>query len=619
MGVVGGLRARLHWVVAVVALSTLAADSAVLADRQHGPLLPRAPRVPVSVALAEGTLQEPDNERYERERARDEAVKAMFGRRADAVLKRDANAFMADLDGADAAFVARQREVFDSLGKLDFATWEYRLRDDEYSVTSIDWRKYGRTADVALPVLTLHYQLKGYDRRPVVRRVVYTVVRRGDRWLIANDRDLQESTSSGTSVRRDPWENGPITVAKSKNGLVIGHPDDADAIKGIQKEVESAIRHVSSYVGKAWGEKTVVILPSDHEELQYILENPDVPFEFAAIAHPEFTTLDEDYLGLFAGTRVVINPENFNPSSSFNRLLIRHELTHVALFERTGPLSPRWLVEGIAEWVGNAGSDLPTPRLAPSLADLVEEDGVPDYLPLDSDFGIIGDAGVGYESGWMLCRYIASRYGRDKLLRLYVEMGTREGLDKPGQKFPNALREVLGTDEAALLKAWRPYVRAALGDPVTLLSEPGTGYSEGDTARLDTTTFAKNRGLKAEALRNAGMERAAEGFWYAGSAESPSRIVSKIAIVSRDQAGAAALAKVLGQRYTKFDTGTPIPNGRLYLVGVTIGDKDYNQGVAVITAGIVTYEIRVAHEAYGDPSAEARRQAAAQFAAAGRV
>lgn len=607
MRLLGVFRSRLPWVVGALALSTLAADSAVLSNRQ-------APLMPISVAVEERLVTEDEEKAAERESRRDDATRDLFRRRAEAVRNRDRAAFLADLDGTDKEFVRRQGEVFDSLGKLEFSAWEYSLRDEQYSLSNIAWKKYATADDLALPVLTLHYQLKGYDKRPVVRRVVYTLVERNGHWRIANDRDLEESTTSGTSVRRDPWENGPIVVKKTANGLVIGHPDDAEAIDGIQREVQSAVKHVSSYVGRTWGEKTVVILPSNHEELQYLLENPDVPYEFAAVASPEFTTLEADYLGLFAGTRVVINPENFSPGAAFNRLLIRHEITHVAMFERTGPLTPKWFVEGIAEYVGNAGSDLPAYRLASELAELVDEEGVPDYLPLDSDFGIIGEAGVGYNAGWLLCRYIASRWGRAALLKFYDEMGTREGLDKPSEKLGTVLKSVLRTDEAALLKAWRPYVRAAVGDPRELLVKPN-GYSESGRGSVDASELAKDRKLSSQAVRATGMERGAEGFWYTGAEKSPAHIVEKLVVVARDDAGAAKIAAMLGQAYAKYDSGRPIPGGRLYLVGFRLGGKEYNEAVAVVRSGIAVFEVGVAFERYGDPSADARAMAAAQLKA----
>lgn len=608
MRVPGVRSARLQWVVGALVLCVLAADSAVLAAREVPPL-----GVPYSVALEQHLVEEHPAAKAERERLREDAILALFQRRADAVLARDKAAFLATLDDTDEEFVRRQGQVFDSLGLLDFASWRYRMRDETYSLSSIDWERYDDFDDVVLPVLTLHYQLKGFDKRPVIRRLVYTVVRDGDEWLIANDRDLQDTTTSGTSARRDPWENGPIVVKKSANGIVIGHPEDADAIDSIQKEIESAVKHVSSHVGKAWGEKTVVILPANDEELQYLLENPQADFEFAAVARAEFTSLSEDLLGQYAGARVVINPDNFDAGSDFNTLLIRHEITHVAMFERTGPLTPRWLVEGIAEWVANDGASYPTTRLAGAMADLVEDEGVPQHLPLDSDFGLIDDAGVGYNAGWLLCRYIAQRYGAKALLRFYDRMGDRTGLDKPGDKLDTVLRSVLKTNEAALLKAWRPYVQAAVGDVSELVAAPKGPYKADGVSRASSGELAEDWDVDVKAIDDAGFERAVQGGWYQGPApREATRLVTNVVVVARDEAGARRIAELAQREYRKYDSGTPIPNGRLYLLGY----ENYVGAIAVVTTGITTYEVTVLYRQYtGDPRPDARALAAAQLKA----
>lgn len=594
-------------VVGACALAVLAGDTAVMAARQA------KPAVPISVAVEQHTVTESSAAASKRATAREAAIKAMFDRRAKAVTGRDRAAFLRDVDDTDRAFAARQAELFASLGKLDFASWSYEEeRDASYSVGSINWRAYPGVDDVWLPVLHLTYQIKGFDRHPVERRVVYTIVRRGKTWSIANDRDLADTTSLGTDVRVDPWENGPIEVAKTAHSLVIGHPDDKSAIAGIQREMENAVKHVSSFTGAAWGQKVVVILPKDHDELEYVLENPDVPFEFAAVAHPEIT---EDGTEI-AGARVVINPDNFTPGSSFNRRLIRHELTHVALFSRTGPLSPRWLVEGIAEYVGNSGATQPTATLASALADLVDAKGVPDYLPLDSDFGILDDAGVGYDSGWLLCRYVAQHYGRAALFTLYDEMGSRSGLSSPGTKLDGALKKVLHVDQAGLLKAWRPYVRAAVGDLTDLLVAPGKGYTLEDTGRISTETLAKEKGLKTGDLDRTRMERAAQGVWFTGDTDDPSRIVVSTYVVGADESSAASVATTLAKQYLPYHSGNAIPHGKLYLVSISIHDRRYNEAVAILRNGILVIEVRVAMDTFSDPSGEARRIAAALYAKA---
>ncbi|HEU0129572.1 MAG TPA: hypothetical protein VFQ85_01095 [Mycobacteriales bacterium] len=605
-------RSRVSAVLGAVILCILAGDSAALARRQAHPALP------VSVAVERHLLTESPAAATRRAEARDRAVRDLFDKRADAVRRRDRAAFLALVDPAAKEFRGEQATVFESLGKLDLAAWSYEQRTAEsYSPGSIDWARYGDADDLWLPVLVLRYQLKGYDERPIARRVVYTVVRRGSRWYIANDADLEATTSSGTSVRIDPWEGGPIVVKKTRHGLVIGHTDDAAAIDGIAREVESAVAHVSSYVGKGWGEKVVIVLPRSQDELEHLLENPDVPFEFAAIAKPQYAELRGDPGRRLAGERVVINPKNFRPGDATNRMLIRHELTHVALVKRTGPLSPTWLVEGVAEYVGNAGSLIADDRIGGELRDLVDKSGPPAHLPSDSDFGLIADAGPAYNEAWLACRYIALRWGRAALLRLYDRMGDLNGADHPGTKLATELRRVLRTDEAALVSGWRPYVRASVGDLAKVLVSPGPRYREEDRGAIDVADLARQKSLRAGDLVSMGLVRAAEGFWSLGSVDDPTRIVAETIVTGRDETAAAALERTLGGRYAKFDSSpTTIPHGRLYLVGVRIGNREYDQPVAIVRAGTLVVEVRVAVPRFADGRAEARALAASVYARA---
>lgn len=603
------LRTRAAWVQAGLVLALLAGDAAVLAHRQ-GPAVPR------SVALAQGQA-ETGEEAEKRASERDEAIRALFDARARAVRARDRAAFMAGVDPSQADFVKDQNEVFDNLLKLDFADWTYTTRADEsYSVTSIDHEKYEDADDIWLPVLVLHYQLKGFDERPVGRRVVYTVVRRGDRWLVASDSDLEKSTSIGTSVRVEPWENGPITVERTKNVLVIGHPEDAKAVRGIVREATAAIKHVGKFVGRSWGEKVVIMLPGDHDELNRLLEDPDVPFDFGAIARPLPTNPDDDDFQQFAGSRVVINPDGFRIGNTFAKMLIRHEITHIAMFERTGPLTPKWLIEGLAEYVGNAGQPYSAARLAPTLGDLVDTKGVPNFLPSDSDFGLINDAGVGYDSGWLLCRYIAAKHGEKALLKLYVETGKLDGSGSQDAAVQKVMRRVLKTDEKSLLRAWRPYVRAAVADLTKLLVKPGGAYKEDDLSETDTSGLAYIYDVKQSALDAMGVERGAVGIWNVGDEDKPRKRYVVTMGIARDEKAAAAYEQVVRRRYTPFDpTGRPIPNGRMYFVGSSIGGQHYNDTVAVIRVGIVVFEVGVSVPGFGDASGETQTLANKQYAA----
>jgi hypothetical protein len=602
---------RARWLPALLPLvlvAVLAADGVVLYR------FDARPRGPISVAVERGAVEEMQEDKEHREEERETAIKRMFDRRADGIVTRDRTAFLADIDRTNAGFVRRQEALFDSLGKLEFDHWSYlRQEGSAYSLSSIDVEPYEDAQDLWLPVLVLRYQLHDFDEEPVARRIVYTVAKRQGRWKIANDTDLEGSTSSGTTVKQDPWENGPIVVAKSSHSLVIGHPSDASEVKEILRESDSAVAHVSAFTGKGWGERVVVVLPASPEELVAVLDNPYVPYAFTAIAHPQFTSIDPAVAEL-AGVRVVINPESFSAKDALNSLLLRHETTHVATMDLDGPLMPKWLVEGYAEYVGNHGSQFPTLALGSGLAEVVAKTGVPTYLPLDSDFGYLADAGVGYSSAWMLCRYLGDTYGRSKLYDFYRVMGNREGLDRPGEKLDSSLGRIFGLDEKRLLAAWRPYVRAAVGDLVEEMVEPGGAYKQDDsTDSISAKGLAGSRGYKQSRLEAADYDRAAQSLWAVGDPDRPDKWVASTIVVSRTEKGGRQLEQIVHESMRPYDPSSrSIPHGRLYEIGTTVHGRTYRTAVAVLRVGIAVIEIRVATSS-GDPRNEARRLAERQY------
>jgi len=604
------MRFRARRLLPLLAAAIVVADAAVVVTRDA------ASSLPVSVAVERGLVREAPKQAQRRAQRRDAEVDAMFARRAKAVRERDRAAFLADLDPTQGEFLRRQGQVFDSLGKLEFSHWSYQRSGDSYSPGNVGFARYGRIADLWLPVLYLRYQLAGLDVAPVGRRVVYTVVRRDGRWWIGGDTDLDATTSSGTSVRVDPWENGPIVVQRATHGIVIGHPADRAAIGAIRRAVDDAVRHVTSYTGRRkWNGKVVVVLPTDDDELDRILENPTTFYDFAAVARPLGTIPRGSEDERFAGSRVVINPAGFDADSEFTTLLIRHEITHVALFRRTGPLSPKWLVEGVAEYVGNAGSRLPPEVLAARLSEQVAARGAPASLPTDSDFGLIDDASIGYNTAWLLCRYVVARWGRTALFRLHDAMGTPTGLDRPGEKYPRALRSVLGTTEEALLDGWRRYVVATVGDITTLFADPGGGYVASDRGRLALDDLGSQKGVTARRLTDAGVDRAGTAFYYDGAASAPRRRLVTTLVVSATERGARAVETLFADRLRSFDrTPRAIPHGVVFLVGTTIEGRHYNEAIAVVRAGTLVVEVRVAAAGAADTRGEAARIAAAQYA-----
>jgi hypothetical protein len=123
--------------------------------------------------------------------------------------------------------------------------------------------------------------------------------------------------------------------------------------------------------------------------------------------------------------------------------VLTHELTHVATRAAASDL-PAWLIEGFADYVGYRDSAIPVRRAAAELAAEVRAGRLPAALPARADFDDDRRRVLAYEEAWLACRFIAARFGEERLVRLYR-------------------REVaLGMTTAAFTVAWREYVRGEL-------------------------------------------------------------------------------------------------------------------------------------------------------------
>ena len=129
---------------------------------------------------------------------------------------------------------------------------------------------------------------------------------------------------------------------------------------------------------------------------------------------------------------------------------IAHELCHVIFLQSLPDSSkvPFWFVEGIAIYQSelSVGSDEATPYLlqgeAHSISDLSQK------VPKD----VKEQQRIAAE-GYLIVRYFADKYGRDKLNLLIKNL--QRGMD-----FSGALEKSLGVSEEELDKAWQMYIAA---------------------------------------------------------------------------------------------------------------------------------------------------------------
>ena len=123
--------------------------------------------------------------------------------------------------------------------------------------------------------------------------------------------------------------------------------------------------------------------------------------------------------------------------------MLAHELFHYAARVDTAPDAPRWLTEGVADFVARP----PTPVPADALP-------VPLTLPSDADLDTPGpQRSLAYDRAWWFARFVADTYGTAKLRELYLAACGVGHAD-----VPTAVHDVLGTDSAGLLVRWHQWL-----------------------------------------------------------------------------------------------------------------------------------------------------------------
>ncbi len=380
------------------------------------------------------------------------AVRELLAERSRAVLDRDRTAFLATVDPAASPFRRRQAALFDALAGVPLSRWEYLLepRREQSGRADLDAR-YGTWW---APEVSLRYAFTGYDATPTLLTQGFTFVQRGPKWFVAADADFPQRRTA-----HELWDEGPVTVTRGRSCLVLSHPDPDPLVAQVAEACEAAVPRVTSVWGPAWSRHVVLIVPSSVVELGRLVPQLGDLSQIAALATAELVSPTTGYHPV--GDRVLLNPATFaRLGGAGRRVVLTHEVTHVASRRLTGPAVPTWLVEGLADYVGYLGAGVPVRAAAQELALDVRAGRVPAALPTDDAFDASSSAlPQVYEQSWLAVRLIVARYGVPGLLRLYRTAGQVPA----GGSFDAALRSALGTSTAELTRQWRGALRSDLG------------------------------------------------------------------------------------------------------------------------------------------------------------
>ncbi|MGW4639789.1 hypothetical protein ACWEN6_14730 [Sphaerisporangium sp. NPDC004334] len=239
-------------------------------------------------------------------------------------------------------------------------------------------------------------------------------------------------TASGTTASRAATASAAGPVPGGGAAAASGA-----AFADLARRADRASRLVARVVGPV---RPLIAVPATTEQAA-VLAAPAQVNGLAAVAGAD---------------RVIVEPRSFARLTAAGRdVVLAHEITHIATGAALDGSTPKWLVEGFADYVGYLDAGIPARRAAAELADEVRAGRTPERLPGPETFAA-GSArqAQAYEEAWLACRYVAGRFGERALVSLYRE--SRHGDVRA------ALSRTLRMSLERFTAAWREYVRDQL-------------------------------------------------------------------------------------------------------------------------------------------------------------
>jgi hypothetical protein len=297
----------------------------------------------------------------------------------------------------------------------------------------------------------------------------------------------QSTTSAGTDRRRDAHARSRTIPARtrSKIGLIallvaelicalllVGRPEAVPAGPALASPASLTTPTATSttetlregrtvHLVGLGGQHTARLLAriatqsNDAADAVTAFWGPDWPRDVliaAAASDAQFASLaggSADTAATTTAERIMFAPGAASMSDTALGIVLRHELFHYAARADTAADAPRWLTEGVADFVGRPLTPPP-----PNAAELALGPRGSWGLPTDADLGASGPArSVAYDRAWWFSRFVADQYGTATLRALYLRACGHGHLD-----VATAVRDTLSADLDAVLIRWRQWL-----------------------------------------------------------------------------------------------------------------------------------------------------------------
>ncbi|MDY6870414.1 MAG: peptidase [Actinomycetota bacterium] len=202
--------------------------------------------------------------------------------------------------------------------------------------------------------------------------------------------------------------------------VALGGIRSAGLLSRIAGALPAAAEAVTDFWGPDWRQEIVIVATGSDPQ-------------FAALAGG-----GGDIAAATTADRILFAPGAAAMTDEDLRIVLRHELFHHAVREQTAADAPRWLTEGVADYLARPRDAIPAP-----------DAGI--ALPTDSDLDTPGAVrSQAYDRAWRFASYVADRYGPERLRALYLRACGAGHSD-----VPTAVRDTLGAGLDEVLAGWR--------------------------------------------------------------------------------------------------------------------------------------------------------------------
>jgi hypothetical protein len=209
----------------------------------------------------------------------------------------------------------------------------------------------------------------------------------------------------------------------------------------VAADTGAAVDAVESFWGRDWPRDIDVVATGSQRQFDAAAGGGPAG-QWADIAAIAVADRVDPARRLAIGQRIVFAPGAAGMSEQALRIVLTHELFHYAARADTAVDAPRWLTEGVADYVARPAT--PVPEGTPP----------PTALPSDADLAAPGpQRSRAYDRAWWFARFVADSHGVAALRALY-----RAACGVGHTDLPTAVRDVLGVDMAGVLADWQHWL-----------------------------------------------------------------------------------------------------------------------------------------------------------------